>query len=263
MNTQLHLNAFAKVNLGLDVVRRREDGYHDVRMIMQSVRLFDRISLSLNPGDGITLSSNLPYLPVDERNLVYVRFASHDPLLEPTPGLKIYEFDPNEGFETFTVAVRRVITEEGRDAFYVFDCLSELQVAWSSDLMMGNFFRVTCPYLFELDTVAYFPVLRGRHSFAAVAKIRDTTQLFIDVYRSPDELFIHPLKVWNRSSATMFLPHSFNIQTGAVSMPRRRRRRAAMRASATSTRGIASSSTRGAHTSRGRSTTRRTCACAT
>ena len=152
----------------------------------------------------------------DGRNLVYIRFASHPPLLEPVEGLKIYEFDPNEGFETFTVAVRRVITQEGRDAFYVFDCLSELQVAWSSDLMMGNFFRVTCPYLFELDTVAYFPILRGRHSFAAVAKIRDTTQLFIDVYRAPDELFIHPLKVWNRSSATMFLPHSFNIHTGVV-----------------------------------------------
>jgi len=44
----------------------------------------------------------------------------------------------------------------------VFDSLSDLQVAWSTDLMMGNFFCVTCPYLFELDTVALFPVLRGQ-----------------------------------------------------------------------------------------------------
>ena len=152
----------------------------------------------------------------DGRNLIYIRFATHEPLLSPREGLKIYEFDPTEGFEKFTVAVRQVITKEGYDAFYVFDCLSELQVAWSCDLMMGNFFRVTCPYLFELDTVAYFPVLRGRHSFSAVAKIRDTTQLFIDVYRAPGELFVHPLKVWNRSSATMFLPHSYNLETGVV-----------------------------------------------
>lgn len=48
---------------------------------------------------------------------------------------------------------------------------------------MGNFFRVTCPYLFQLDTVAYFPLLRGRHSFEAVERIRDTTQLLLDVYR--------------------------------------------------------------------------------
>lgn len=153
----------------------------------------------------------------DNRNLVYIRFAQHAPLLEPQPGLKIYQFDPNAGFETFTVAVRKVITQEGRDAFYVFDCLSELQAAWSSDLMMGNFFRVTCPYLFTLDTVAYFPILRGRHSFSAVAKIRDTTQLLIDVCHADNELFIHPLKVWNRNSATMFLPHTFNLESGKVS----------------------------------------------
>ena len=50
---------------------------------------------------------------------------------------------------------------------------------------MGNFFRLTCPYLFSLDTVAYFPVIKGEHSFAAIAKVHDTTQLLIDV--SPDE----------------------------------------------------------------------------
>ena len=186
--------------------------------VFDNIRLGDNVVWQLTSLDDFKFFYK-PYVEQamrDGRNLVYIRFASHEPLLEPSEGLKIYEFDPNEGFETFTVAVRHVITEEGRDAFYVFDCLSELQVAWSSDLMMGNFFRVTCPYLFELDTVAYFPVLRGRHSFAAVAKIRDTTQLFIDVYHSADELFIHPLKVWNRSSATMFLPHSFSIQTGEV-----------------------------------------------
>ena len=71
MSRSIQLKAYAKVNLSLDVTGKREDGYHLVRMIMQSVRLFDRISLSLTPGDGITLSSNLPYLPVDERNLVW------------------------------------------------------------------------------------------------------------------------------------------------------------------------------------------------
>ena len=83
--------------------------------------------------------------------------------------------------------------------------------------MMGNFFKVTCPFLFQLDTVAYFPIIRGRHSYDAIAKIRETTQLFLNVYsNSPDEVYVSPLKVWNRYSQTMFLGHKFNPQTGSV-----------------------------------------------
>ena len=149
----------------------------------------------------------------DGRNLIYMRFADHDPLLTPRPGLKICEFDPDKGFEAFTVDIHDRIAEEGRDAFYVFDSLSSLQSVWYTDLMMGNFFRVTCPYLFQLDTVAYFPLLRGRHSFEAVARIRDTTQLLLDVYRG-DRIYLHPLKVWNRYSTRMFLPHSCSLQQG-------------------------------------------------
>ena len=147
----------------------------------------------------------------DGRNLIYMRFAEHEPLLTPRPGLKICTFDPDKGFEAFTVDIYNRITEEGKDAFYVFDSLSSLQSVWYTDLMMGNFFRVTCPYLFRLDTVAYFPLLRGRHSFEAVARIRDTTQLLLDVYRG-DRMYLHPVKVWNRYSPKMFLPHSCSLE---------------------------------------------------
>ena len=131
-----------------------------------------------------------------------------------------HEVELSPGFENFTMTIRRIIEEEGRGAFYVFDCLSELQTAWSTDLMMGNFFRVTCPYLFQLDTVAYFPILRGCHSFAAVAKIRDTTQLLLNIYPGQDagrkeKVYVHPLKIWKRYSPTMFLPHSYDAGAGA------------------------------------------------
>lgn len=149
----------------------------------------------------------------DGRNLIYLRFASHEPLLEPQDGLKIYHLELSHRFETFTLEIHDIIGKEGRDAFYVTDCLSELQVAWSTDLMMGNFFRVTCPYLFELDTVAFFPLLRGHHSFDAIAKIRDTTQLLLDTYPKDDVIYVQPLKVWNRYLPTMFLPHAFNKET--------------------------------------------------
>ena len=64
-------NAPAKINLGLDVLRKREDGYHDVRMIMQSIRLFDRITIRKMRNPGISLSTNLKFLPCNENNLVY------------------------------------------------------------------------------------------------------------------------------------------------------------------------------------------------
>ena len=91
----------------------------------------------------------------DGRNLIYIRFASHPPFFEERPGIKIVNVELSHRFETFTVAIHEIIRQEGYDAFYVFDCLSELQTAWATDLMMGNFFQVTCPYLFSLDTVAF------------------------------------------------------------------------------------------------------------
>lgn len=68
---ELKLKAMAKINLGLDVLRKREDGYHDLRMIMQSVYLYDQIELREREETGITVSTNLSYLPVNEDNLVY------------------------------------------------------------------------------------------------------------------------------------------------------------------------------------------------
>lgn len=65
------INAPAKINLALDVLRRRPDGYHDVRMIMQSIRLFDRLTLTRTNTKEIHLHSNLGFLPNDENNLVY------------------------------------------------------------------------------------------------------------------------------------------------------------------------------------------------
>ena len=68
----MDLRAFAKINLGLDVQRKRPDGYHDLRMIMQMTGMYDRISLRGIPGgQGIRLRTNLPYVPADQRNLAY------------------------------------------------------------------------------------------------------------------------------------------------------------------------------------------------
>lgn len=68
---KMQLKALAKINLGLDVLRRREDGYHEVRMIMQTVHIYDRIWLEKRAEPGIWVKTNLYYLPANENNLVY------------------------------------------------------------------------------------------------------------------------------------------------------------------------------------------------
>lgn len=143
----------------------------------------------------------------DGRNVIYMRFADHEPLVPAEAGVRTYSLNANAGFEAFSTQVHRIISECGRGAFYVFDCLSDLLSAWASDLMIGNFFRITCPYLFELDTIAYFGLLRNNHSFKTVARIRETTQLLLDLYSFKGKVYIHPLKVFKRYAPTMFLPH--------------------------------------------------------
>ncbi len=148
--------------------------------------------------------------------VVYMRFGQHEPLLQPDIITTIYELDPNQGFEAFSSQVHSIATIEGEKACYVFDCLSDLLSAWATDLMIGNFFRVTCPYLFKLDTIAYFALIKNRNTYSTIARIRETTQLLLDLFRTEDKLYIHPLKVWNRYSPTMFLPH---VQQGDSFVP--------------------------------------------
>lgn len=67
----ISLKALAKINLGLDVTGKREDGYHEVRMIMQTIHLYDRVEIKKTKSPAIRVETNLYYLPVNEDNLVY------------------------------------------------------------------------------------------------------------------------------------------------------------------------------------------------
>ena len=71
MNNTVTLKALAKINLGLDVLGRRENGYHDVRMVMQTIYLYDNVTMEKTEEAGIQLECNLFYLPVDETNIAY------------------------------------------------------------------------------------------------------------------------------------------------------------------------------------------------
>ena len=186
-----------------------KSGIPGLDTVLDSIRLGDNVVWQVSDIEQYMLfAESLARQAIkDKRDIIYIRFAQHKPLLKPQSGLQIEKLDAGTGFESFTVAVHGIIEKHGREAFYIFDSISELQAAWSADLMMGNFFVVTCPYLFELDTVAYFGIIRGRHSFDTIARIRETTQLLMDVYSEEDEIYLHPLKVWKRYSNIMFLPH--------------------------------------------------------
>ena len=189
--------------------QRVSTGYTELDEILDGLRIGDNVVLKVESIEDYRYFVQ-PFVDQalsDGRPINYMRFGDHLPLLGESPQIKVHQIDPKEGFEPFASQVYRVITEQGEGAFYVFDCLSELLSAWATDHMIGNFFRVTCPYLFDLDTIAYFALIRSRHSFHTVEQIRNTTQVLIDVFSHEDHFHIQPLKVWQRRSPTMFLPH--------------------------------------------------------
>lgn len=181
----------------------------------------DRALKGVLPGDNIVWQVDsikdyqalvTPYVEAgihSGRRMVYFRFASHPPMVPPDTQVDTINLDPNAGFETFIAHIHQVIERAGRGALYVFDCLSELAADWYSDQMLGNFFMLTCPYLFDLETVAYFALFRNHHSSRALQPIFETTQLFLDVYRYRETRYIYPMKVHLRYSSTMNMLHEW------------------------------------------------------
>ncbi len=171
----------------------------------------DRVLQGIEPGDNIVWAVESmeeyaqlvrPYAAAAERagrRLIYFRFAEHPPLLAGGIELEIHPDDPSQGFEAFVRRVHEVVDEVGNGGVYVFDCLSSLADAWCSDLSLGNFFRLTCPRLRELETATYFALFRDRHTPFALDPIRETTQFLIDVFETDGQLFVRPLKAEQRS----------------------------------------------------------------
>jgi hypothetical protein len=189
------------------------------KTIRSELASLDKLLQGLRPGDNVVWQvdrlDDYSYFAQafaeqairDGFDCVYLRFAPHTAVLEPRPGLTITRIDPSSGFDYFSGEVHRIIEERGRRVCYIFDNLSALVDEWATDELLANFFQVTCPYLFEVDAVAYFALRRGQHGHGAIARIRDITQILVDIYHVGGNIYIQPLKVWDRYSPHMFLPH--------------------------------------------------------
>jgi len=191
------------------ILSRESAGIAGIDEIIDGLRTGDNVVWQVDSIDDY-LSFARPFAEQsvrDGKKVVYMRFARHRPVIEDNESVRVHNLDARSGFESFTAQVYNIITSEGRDVHYVFDSLSDLLSAWATDLMIGNFFTIACPYLYQLNTIAYFALLRENHSFKTVARIRETTQVLIDVYNVDDKIYVHPLKVRGRHSPTMFLPH--------------------------------------------------------
>lgn len=154
------------------------------------------------------------------RHLVYFRFADHRSFVPEDVVAETHVIDPTLGFEQFISEILTVIEKCGKDAvYYVFDSLSGLAVDWYSDRMLGNFFKLTCPYLYIYDTVAAFVLLRDVHTPLAEKAIHRTAQVVLDVFNHDGRLYILPLKVFERTSPTMYMLHS--VDDGKIEPVRR------------------------------------------
>src|SRR5450759_3836645 len=179
----------------------------------------DKILNGIIPGDNIVWQTDsiddfMPYVkPYTDyakkhgRKLVYFRFAKHKPFVASDSGAEIVRLNPEEGFEKFITGMHDVITRTGSGGYYIFDSLSELAIDYFSERMIGNFFMLTGPMLYSFGGMAYCPVIRNQHSYHAALPIAQTTQLLLDIYNHKGNKYVHPLKVKNRHSPTMYMLH--------------------------------------------------------
>jgi hypothetical protein len=152
------------------------------------------------------------------QEVTYFRFGKHPPLIDPQPGILTYKVNPEAGFESFITRIHQKIQERGKGGFYLFDSMSDLALDCYSERMIGNFFKLICPYLYELETITFFCIYRFYHCFHAAGPVAETTQILIDVYRYQNKVYIQPSKVFQRFSPTMFMLHAWEPEDFAPVM---------------------------------------------
>ena len=124
----------------------------------------------------------------------------------------------NHRFRHFTVAVHEEIRRQEKGTLFVFDCLSALQTAWATDLMMVNFFAVTTPLLKERGDTALFPLMSQMHSDEAAAKITQIADCFLEVFSDFKSIYLRGLKILNRDRQDLEKPCLLDPDSGSLTL---------------------------------------------
>lgn len=189
-------------------------------LFSSGIEALDEILQGIVAGDNVVwqvddINHQIPFVysfcrcaHLDGKRLVYFRFASHVPLVPDQFEPEVHTLDPNAGFEQFITKILNVIKESGKGTCYVFDCLSDLAVDWYSDRMLGNFFKLACPYLYASHTVAFFALIRNLHTPSTINTIHSTAQVILDLHKINQKDYVLPLKVKGRHTPTMYMFHA-------------------------------------------------------
>lgn len=196
-------------------------GAMEAEVLSTGIESLDSILERVLPGDNIVWLVSAPeqydyfvarfvaHCAAEGHGLTYVHFDNRVDLAQ-LPGARVdrlCRLDPERGPEAATRRVDAAIRRHGPGGHYVFDNLSLLCRAWDDEEAFVRFFRSVCPLLYEMEAVAYFALTRGAQSNSAIAKVRDTTQILIEVYEREGRVHLQPIKVWDRYSERMFHPH--------------------------------------------------------
>ena len=192
--------------------------------ISTGIEALDRTLDYLRPGDTVTwqmagigdfmyiATQFVTHVALTGRRIVYLRFGQH-PEVVPTEALarrganiRQYDLDATVGFETFSVQVHRIISAESEDAFFILDCISDLQKFWFSDAMVCNFFCLTADFLRARKAIAYIPLRYERHTYETISRIRHATNVLLNIRSLEGRSYIHPVKVDGRHTDTMYFP---------------------------------------------------------
>ena len=146
------------------------------------------------------------------QRIVYLRFADHAEVVDAEAlarrGANVikYTLNPMVGFETFAMQVHRIISQEPENSIFITDCLSCLQHFWFSDHMVCNFFCLTSAFSHRRGAISYTCVKYERHLYETISRIRESTQVLLNIRTLQGDTYIHPVKVAGRQTETMYFP---------------------------------------------------------
>ncbi len=197
---------------------------HHTYRISTGIDSLDQTLDYLRPGDNVTWQMEsigdyafvatqfVTKIALTGKRIVYLRFGDHEELIPADAlrkrgaNIREYQLDPSVGFETFAVQVHQAISSEEVGSFFLFDCLSDLQRYWFSDMMVCNFFVLTVNFLSERGGVAYLGLWYERHTYETISRVRDASSVLLNIRTIEGATYIHPVKANDRSSRTMFFP---------------------------------------------------------